>query len=276
MNYYDTVKEKIADYIVREPVEETEEVISAYTLFSALESYNKRIRHTREKGKALVDKLNTIYPPRVVQKKGKLFKKKIKLGYFDGIKYNINDNSSTIALANRRGYIYVHKDYDNSDIYSSYNNALDEEAYNECINDIGDIFDELEYFGMMFANERKSNGHKNSECGSFDICNKIHCEGFDIETKFNSFAINFDYDISLNKDFDPKGNSNMHYYDQENSLNQVIEENKEAILRNTPVNIGDLSYMFCMLVLDYMSREKRNKNKKEIDEIKVYEKNKTN
>ena len=174
MNYYDTVKEKIADYIVREPVEETEEVISAYTLFSILKNYNKRLRLTKGKGKCLLDKVNTFYPQKVVKKKGKFFKKKTKENFFDGIRYDIGDNYAQIELdRGYHGYVQLNKDFDDSDVYSERNRTLDEEAYNGCICDIEDILDELECVGKLFSEEKKSSGHKNSEVTDSTICNRI-------------------------------------------------------------------------------------------------------
>lgn len=275
MNYFDTVKEKIADYIVRDEVEENEEVISAYTLFTILENQNRRLRHTKEIEKGLLDKLNTIHPQQFFKEKGKLFKKKIKRDYFLWITSYIDDERSSLYLhKDSIEAVDLKKDFDYADIYSR-NEALTEEAYNECSLEIETIFSELEYFGKLFLEEKKTNGHKNSVLEGESISNEIHCEGFDIEIKFDRRNKEFKYDIKLNKVFDPKGNSSSHYYNQENNLNHIIEENKEAILRNTPVNIGDLSYMFCMLVLNYKSRENRiektEEKKKIMKEIKMNE-----
>ena len=119
MNYYDSVKQKIADYIVKEPVVETDEVISAYTLFNILENENKKIRHTKEKEKGLLDKLNAIYPQVIVEKKGKIFKKKIKKNQFDWIDLVMKDNYSCLTLDGpSMHYIDLYKDYDYAGIYS--------------------------------------------------------------------------------------------------------------------------------------------------------------
>lgn len=267
MNYFDTVKERIADYIVKDPVEENEEVISAYTLFSIIESYNKRIRHTKAMGKGLLDKLNIIYPQETYKNKEKIFKKKTKANHFSDISYRINNNSSKIILQEfPHGTTSIEKDFNYSDIYTRDYNLLNEEAYSKCIGDIEKILSELSYLGNLFSEEIKSSGHKNSTLESYDtkLYNTIPCEGFDIKIGFDSFNISFNYDIALNKDFDPNGNSDSRYYNQDYKLSNIIEENKEAILKNTPVNIGDLSYMFCMLVLDYRATvEKKEEIKKQ-------------
>ncbi len=274
MNYYDSVKQKIADYIVKEPVVETDEVISAYTLFTILENENKKIRHTKEKEKGLLDKLNAIYPQVTVEKKGNFFKKKIKKNQFDWISFDINDIGSRLYLHGPSIHsISIYKDYGYSDIYSKYN-ALTEGAYNECSDDIEDIFSELESIGTLFLEEKKSSGHKSSELVRDTITNTLSYEGFDIAIKFDRCNMEYSYDFKLNKEFDPKNNSNSYYYNQD-SLNNILEENKEAILKNTPINIGDLSYMFCMLVLNYKAKEEKKEEerqyKKLMDEIKMNE-----
>ena len=157
MNYFDTVKEKIADYIVKEPVVETDEVISAYTLFTILENENEKIRHTEEKRKGLLDKLNAIYPQEVFVEKRGLFNKKVKKNHFEWSSLAIDDNGSRLYLfGSFRHDAVLYKDYGYSDIYSTYTDyALTEDAYNECIDDIEDIFSELEYIGKLFREEKK-------------------------------------------------------------------------------------------------------------------------
>ena len=274
MNYYDTVKEKIADYIVKDEVVETEEVISAYTLISALENCNKKLRHSKEKGKCLLDKLNGIYPKDVIKKKGKLFK--TKENHFEDYALNMNINSSEIVLYERlHGVISICKDFNYSDIYSSLS-SITEDAYNECSDDLKDILLDLEYFGKLFIEDKKTVTPKNTK-GEYvwfmDIDkyyllnNKISCGGFDIEIEFNKFAKEFTYSINLNKDLDPNGNSNRIYYNQDNNLHQIMEENKEAILKNTPIKLKDLSYMFFMIVLEYRDKLEKENTKKEIQKI---------
>lgn len=263
-NYIDTVKEKIADYIAREPVVETDDTISAYTLFSILKEENKKLRHVKEMEKALVDELNGIYPAEVKYEKKGLFKKKTKQDYFDNIFHSINGTNAEIVLcASSRsiGYINLVKDYNFDGVYSRFD-SLTEDAYNQCKGYIEGIFDELEYIGSLYAID--DNPYI-----------KIENEGFTISASFtNMGGHKFEYDISLNKNFDPNSNLNSTYYGQENNIKNVFEENRETILRNTPINIGDLSYMMCMLVLDYKNKENEKKIKKAIDEEiqKAYEK----
>ena len=137
MEYLDTVKEKIADYIAREPVVETDEVISAYTLFSAIENCKKRLRHVEEIEKGLVDKLNDIYPQTTIKEKKGLFNKKRNANYFREMRHHLDETCVQLVFGaedyNDNKYIY--NDYKYSDIYST-GDGLSEEAYNECMDEI--------------------------------------------------------------------------------------------------------------------------------------------
>lgn len=258
MNYYNNIKEQIADYITREPVVETEEVISAYTLFSVLNDENKKLRNAKGRGKALLDKLNFIYPKVTVSNNKKLFKKSVEHNYFDDIWYNINDNHSEIVLSKYKpfGLICLNKDFGYSGVYSK-NAALTEEAYEECASDIEKILHELEYVGQLYAGDTEHEYGKVAQTISYGY--------FDVEISFYKENKEFSYDIHLNKEYDPNFNSNAHYYGQEKTIDNVINKNKETILRNTPINMKDLSYMFCMLVLDYRTKEKEKNIDIEID-----------
>lgn len=261
MNYYNNIKEQIADYITREPVVETEEVISAYTLFSAIKEESRKLRHVVEIEKGLLDKLNEIYPKEVEVNNRKIFKKKTMVDYFDGIDHEICDDHSEITLYKPFGEIKLNKDFGRSGVYSK-DSALTEEAYTECAKEIEKILYELEYVGQLYSGDIESNSSKySSKYVVEEVENTIKNECFDINVTFNRDNCEFSYNIGLNKEA-VSNNSNVHYYGQKN----ILTENKEAILRNTPINISDLSYMFCMLVLDYRNKEDKKNIDKEIDE----------
>lgn len=273
MNYFDTVKERVADYIVEEPIEETAEVISAYTLVSALKDANKRLRHVKEKEKYLLDELNDIYPSK--KSKKRLFKKSKKLDYFDRITQYIYDDCTELSLRSNIFYdgVDLYKDFYYTDIYSKEGHKLSEEAYEETIDDISDILDELNYFGLLFTLDREADKYNRK------LVNTLSYEGFNLKVEFyrgDWFANpSFIYSIGLNHEFDPNGHMNAHFYGKENNLDKLIEDNEEAILRNMPIKLSDLSYMFCMLVLDYKTKKERKESAKQaqkvLSEIKMNE-----
>lgn len=267
MEYLDTVKEKIADYIAKEPVVETDEVISAYTLFSAVENCKKRLRHVEEIEKGLLDKLNDIYPQSIIKEKKGLFNKKTKANYFYHIYHSIEENRIELVLCGKNydNTIDIYKDYKYSDIYSTHN-GLTEEAYSECMDEINTIFSELNYFGSLLADDNEKIGYTRY---SYDckLSNKIKCKGFDLEVNFNN-AISrkkFSYDISINEDIAPNKHELAHFYGKENNVQKVINDNMIAILKNTPVNIDDLSYMFYIIVSDYRTMTEQDRIDEEID-----------
>lgn len=268
MNYYNNVKEQIADYITRKPVKETEDVISAYTLFSAVKEEAKKLRSVREIEKGLLDKLNEIYPKEVGSSNRKLFKKKTMMDYFDGICHNISDKHSEIVLYKSFGEIKLNKDFGRSGVYSK-DSALTEEAYAECAEGFEKIFHELEYVGQLYAGDIENNSNKYSSRYVVEaVTNTITCECFDIKVGFNRDTCEFSFDVSLNRDAIHNSNdSSVKYYRPDSTITNAISQNKETILRNTPINMKDLSYMFCMLVFDYINKENEKNIDKSIDEI---------
>lgn len=276
MEYLDTVKEKVADYIAREPVQETDEIISAYTLFAAIENCKKRLRHVGEIEKGLLDKLNDIYPQTVVKEKKGLFNKKTKKNYFSDICHYINKNDTELCLTIDVSYncITLCKDYEYSDIYSIYS-GLTEDAFDECEDEITTIFSELNYFGSLFANDNNKIEY-NRRHDKAKLSNKINCDGFDLDVWFvkDYSRLGFDYDISINTNIASNGHANAHFYGQDNNVNKVINDNIVSILKNTPVNMSALSPMFYTIVTDYRRITAQDRIDEEIDKAfqKLYEK----
>lgn len=272
MEYLDTVKEKIANYIAKEPVQETEEIISAYTLFAAVEDCKKRLRHVGEIEKGLVDKLNTIYPQTIIKEKKGIFTKKSKQDHFESAYHYIKDTHSELNISGDHHHAGLAKDYGYNDIYST-GCRLTEEAYAECTDEITDIFSVLDYIGELYS---KDNKKTNLRYGS-KVTNQLNCEGFDLTVNFIAELWQdpkFSYGIELNEKIAPNGHANAHFYGQDNNIDKVINDNMVAILKNTPVNIGDLSYMFFIIVSDYRAHTEKDRINEEIDKAfqKLYEK----
>ena len=70
----DKAKEAVLSIMLKEPVKETEDVISAYTLISAIREQKSRLRSVGEIEKGLLDRLNDIYPKEIIRGKRKLFR----------------------------------------------------------------------------------------------------------------------------------------------------------------------------------------------------------
>ena len=277
MEYLNTVNEKIADYIAKEEVVETDEVISAYTLFSAIENCKKRLRHVEEIEKGLVDKLNDIYPQITkIEKKG-LFNKKKKVNYFREIRHYLDKTriELTFDAATYDNDRSIYKDYAYSDVYAYSNDTgLDEEVYNEYMDEINTIFSELDYFGSLYVSD--SNRTSDRRFYESKLSNKIQCDGFDLEVRFDNYYSqpHFSYNISINEQIASNGHTSAYFYGKENNVQKVINENMIAILKNTPVNTKDLSHMFYIIVQDYRNMTKQGRIDEEIDKAfqKLYAK----
>ena len=71
----DKAKEAVLSIMLKEPIKETEDVISAYTLIGSIREQKSRLRSVGEIEKGLLDRLNDIYPKEIIRGKRKLFKK---------------------------------------------------------------------------------------------------------------------------------------------------------------------------------------------------------
>ena len=275
MGYLEDVSGKIAEYIARPEVVENDEVISAYTLFSAIENCKKRLRHVEEIEKGLLDKLNDIYPQTTRKEKKGLFNKKTKANHFRGIRHYIEDTRIRLCLDGRTSSddIALFKDYEYSDIYSV-KNGLTEEAFNECSNEITTILSELDYFGSLFAKDNKKN--ESLRFRQSRLVETKKCDGFDLEIMFNNnLGIpKFSYDISVNETIASNGHTDAHFYGKENNVQKVINANMVAILKNTRVDIDKLGYMFYMIVQDYRAMTEQDRIDEEVDKAfqKLYAK----
>lgn len=248
----DKAKEAVLSIMLKEPVNETEDVISAYTLLSAIREQKRRLRCAGEVEKGLLDKLNDIYPKEVTKGKRKLFKKtpdNVK-NYFDGISHGFNSESSNISFKVRDGNyaITILKDFGIEGAYSLEETVpLDEEAYIQCEDDIQKVLSTIEYYGRLFNLDVQCDDKETS------ISDRFSYEGFDISISFDRTLCRFDYSYGLNQEIDPYASSyrTCYGFGADNTLRNTILENEETLLKNIPINMNDLSCMFFMIVDDY-------------------------
>ena len=205
MEYIDAAKEAVLSVISSEPVEETEDVISAYTLFNAIREQKRRLRCIGEVEKGLLDKLNDIYPKEVTKGKRKLFKKTpdTVINYFDGISHGVNSESSNISFKIRNGNheITILKDFDIDGAYSLEETVpLDEEAYIQCEDDIQKVLSTIEYYGGLFSLDINTDNREKSIVDNKGtvLSNKFSYKDFDLSISFDSTSCRFDYSYGLN------------------------------------------------------------------------------
>lgn len=262
----DKAKEAVLSIMLKEPVKETEDVISAYTLLSAIREQKKSLRCIGEVEKGLLDKLNDIYPKEVTKGKRKLFKKTpdTVINYFDGISHGFNSESSNISFKIRNGNyeITILKDFDTDQTYSlKKGKVLATEAYMKCENDIQKVLSTIKYYGGLFSLDINTDNRGKSIVDNEGniLSNNFSYEGFDLSISFDRTLCRFDYKFGLNQDIDPYCSSYRTYYGfgADNTLINTILENEETILRNIPINMSDLSFMFFMIADSYRYKEAR-------------------
>ncbi len=295
MIYTDTKKTAVLDIIAKEPVEETEDVISAFTLFNAIREQKRRLSCMGEVEKGLLDKLNDIYPKEEIKGKRKLFKKApitVK-NYFDIIGHGFIcedrerkiPGKSSISLKVRDGNyaITIFKKFNKKDTCSLEKRRLESEAYEQCEDDIQKILSTIEYYGELFSSDVNTDNREKSiltNDGNL-LSNKFSYREFDLSISFDRTSCRFDYSYGLNEDIDPLACSYKTYYGSENTLGNFIVENEEDILKNIPINMGDLSLMFATIVYDYRNKEARKREEEIAKEqeklmIKIFNKLKIN
>lgn len=248
----DKAKEAVLSIMLKEPVKETEDVISAYTLLSAIREQKRRLRCAGEVEKGLLDTLNDLYPKEIIKGKRKLFKRTpvtVK-NFFDTISHGFNSESSNISFKVRDGNyaITILKDFGIDVKYSLEGTVpLDEEAYAQCEDDIQKVLSTIEYYGKLFSLDVQYDNRETY------ISDRFSYEGFDISISFDRTLCRFDYSYGLNQEIDPYASSyrTCYGFGADNTLRNTILENEETILKNIPINMNDLSFMFFMIVDDY-------------------------
>ena len=157
------------------------------------------------------------------------------------------------------------------DTYSLEKRSLESEAYEQCEDDIQKILSTIEYYGELFSSDVNTDNREKSiltNDGNL-LSNKFSYREFDLSISFDRNSCRFDYSYGLNGDIDPLACSYKTYYGAENTLREFIVENEETILKNIPINMGDLSLMFATIVYDYRNKEARKREEKVPEQEKI-------
>lgn len=261
MSYYDRLKEKIADYIVRDEVVEDDKVISAYTLFKSLDSAENELKDDESKN-ALLDKLNSFFPDvKETLKKGIINKKKFSQvirnkNKFDKIIYCWKRHNKTPELLlcrkfNRENteFVSLYRPIGDEDIYTDRREELDPSIIEECRDELMTSFDIVEFYlklSKQFDETKFSQKFTNG-----DFCFSIY------------WSNSADHNIDLTEEADPENYQNAKCFGKDKTIKDIIKENEETILRNTPIKLKNLDPFFVALVKRYKSKEIQKTYKKE-------------
>lgn len=263
MSYYDRLKEKIADYIVRDEVVEDDKVISAYTLFKSLDSAENELKNDESKN-ALLDKLNSFFPDvKETLKKGIINKKKFSQvirnkNKFDKIIYCWERHNKTPQLLlcrkfNRENteFVSLYRPIGDEDIYTDRREELDPSIIEECRDELMTSFDIVEFYLKLSKQFDKT-----------EFSQKITNGDFYFSISWNDFSLANHY-IDLTEEADPENYQNAKCFGKDKTIKDIIKENEETILRNTPIKLKKLDPFFVALVKRYKSKEIQKTYKKE-------------
>ena len=261
MSYYDRLKEKIADYIVRDEVVENDKVISAYTLFKSLDSAENELNDDEGKS-ALLDKLNSFFPDvKETLKKGIINKKKFSKvirnkNKFDKIIYCWQRHNKTPQLLlcrkfNRENteFVSLYRPIGDEDIYIDRREELDPSIIEECRDELMTSFDIVEFYLKLSKQFDKTKFSQKIING--DFCFSIY------------WSNSVDHYIELTEEADPEKYQNAKCFGKDKTIRDIIKENEEAILKNTPIKLKNLDPFFVALVERYREKENQKVYKKD-------------
>lgn len=264
MDYYNTVKEKIANYLVRDEVVDTDEVISAYTLISILREQSKRLMGVEELKKGLLDKVNELYPNIEVNAKRRLFGKNRLKSHetFNRIYTHGDDENKSIRIGFETVIgknTVLEKEFDYDGVFSNRSSKLRKEVYFECEEEINTIFNELEFFYKAIFKE--GNDTKGNPIYDYTMKQVITTDLVEIDLGWEMVDGVF-YTVKASPSINQT--TERYYYGKENNLEKYIEENSETILKNTPIKVSELKPFFQIMINEY--RKEKGKVKEKVSE----------
>lgn len=257
MGIYDELLDKVIDYIDREPVEDTDEIVSAYSLWAMLSSEIKNLQYVLYDNEILKNRINDFYKDMFFSGKEE-YKKSIenfnfKLPVFMSCKFkkitsSIEENKLIISLwpdgkKNKDKHIDICKDVD------------DDNYYGDNINDYLIRYFKLEFDRMFQILEFFAHILKNDTKRSQFITNSIMdvIINYPIDGKIS-------IDVKLNRNIDPTDSQYKNYFEKPYTIHDIIEKQKKTILLNTPIEVKQLNHL-CSSVVKKYRKIKNEENK---------------
>lgn len=265
MDYYTTLKNKVANHIIKDEIKENDKVINAYTLCTILEKESKKLINFKERHQDLLDTLNSYFDEPIIIKKG-LFKKEVKyVPRYSRLEWEINDKSMKISMHGRPGYndnedtyysVYLQKDLGYDDIFSPYSKSdMTEEMFRGCKEYIDSAFNTLEYFAKIYDENKTDTGYTQI-INEGDMSLKI---SWNLKRSFDVYSDNagFKYDVSLNENADPNNHQRARFYNDKRTIKEFIDDYKVAILKNMPIKIDRLNPFFRYLAISNLKEKEK-------------------
>ncbi|MBR1413093.1 MAG: hypothetical protein IJ574_00280 [Bacilli bacterium] len=244
MEEYNDLKKKIDEYLLRDDVIETENVISAYTLSTSMEAFVSGLRFLRyDLTENLKDKINK--NSSLLENIKMNLTKKIDICKLKCNSIHIDAENDSYQLSFSFNYPLeksslktdflriVYKDKNSQELYTK-EWPLENEFIEKYYLEIFGLFEQIEYYTKLINGVM--NFYYNAAAN-----NEIKTELFTIQTSYSSYGKS-DFMIYVNKVNDKKNISSNNYYNY-GSLNQYIYDNREQLSKKIAINISDLNNM---------------------------------
>ncbi len=254
MEVYDKLVKTVHDYLDREPVENTDEVISGKLLWDAVECYVDQINYIRYDNRDLIKYLNYIYEEEYFHDYYDSYKEATKgLGvrkplfgplkfksveaYFMEKKAGAVIDICPAGILNMSNYIFIHRDFNGVPEY--YSDQMNDFLVRNCRTYFDNIFELLEIFSKL-----KTDGNKDVvDTGVFVI---------DVELwEAYSYTCGSKLTVKLSPQIDENDDQYKHFYGCDNSVHNSIMKVRDQILERIPVKLEVLSPFVKSMVEKY-------------------------
>ena len=278
MKVYENLLEEVNKYVAREPIQDTDEVISAYTLWTALKYEANKLNYVYRENQDLLDFANYIY--REAHSVPDLYETatdnlgEVKIPFFRPLQFS--KVKAAVGTGGVSFYFYA----------AGKNN----EFYHNCVCVERDFFDDS-YYGEH-ANSFLVRNCKPLLDAKFEFMKfvaEIKTSSYEQVIKSSPFEIKMSHlyedkprlHVSLDKDTDPSNSQYKKYYDKTQTIDEVVTHSVTKILQVTPVEVSSLNG-YCSAILNRYLNEKDQTpigfglNPKEEDKPKQFKKNRNN
>ena len=233
MGEYEKLVSRIAEYIKKEDIVETDEVISAYDLCNIISDKFSLLRNI-ENGEFLKRKINE-ENPQYINLLRKIIGVNTLLNYqCDNVELFIKDNMLKLMFRFEIGDFSIEKHVGENDLYYIPKNLKDDLLISKYYDDIMNIFNVLENFYKLFLDDKNSIKYRNVLELSYDI--------FDVEISYYMDGYVYSW-LSLSKEVDKDKISEKEDINKF-SIRTIIGVRKNQLLSKIPARKSSLPPMF--------------------------------
>lgn len=247
MSEYQRLETKITSYLKRSNIKPTQNIISFYDLYKALENKFSELKEVQVNSK-LIEKINK--DNTIVRKTGKIFKETevIYTKILDNILATTSNSTSKITffygIGTHPETFTILKDFGDNDLYFDKNTIPNKPFVTKYYDDIMFIFHTLESFSEIM----KIDIGLSSE--SEKLKPIIFTDGFlNLKISYDAYG-NVNTNISINSKEDLNGIYQREWFTRK-KLSELVSENNDEILKKIPINIKDLDRKYQNLVSEY-------------------------